>query len=65
MTLPTLRFLVLIAGTCTLAGAAEPISIGSRLELFVDNFLIDQAEGVEQVRQTPIPREVALVFDRP
>ena len=65
MTLPTLRFLVLIAGTCTLAGAAEPISIGSRLELFVDNFLIDQAEGVEQVLQTPIPREVALVFDRP
>ena len=65
MTLQTLLSLILSAGTCSLAAAAEPIKIGSRLELFVDDYLIDQTDGVEQVLHTPIPREIALVFDRP
>lgn len=39
--------------------------IGSRLELFVDHFLIDRLEGARLVLQHPQPAEVALRFDRP
>ncbi len=46
-------------------GAAEPINIGSRLELLVDDYLLDGREGVELRLHHPTPREVAIVFDRP
>ncbi len=44
----------------------EVIHIGSRLELFVDNFLIDTLLGraVPQMHH-PIPREVAIVHGQP
>ncbi|MBD3672796.1 MAG: hypothetical protein HUJ26_04655 [Planctomycetaceae bacterium] len=46
--------------------AEEPIEIGSRRELFVDNFLIQSLDGdAKQVLQQPTPHEVVLVTDKP
>jgi len=39
--------------------------IGSRRELFVDEFLIEQAQGVRRALQQPVRREVVLVTDQP
>lgn len=39
--------------------------IGSRLELFIDDWLIDAMQGVTLKLHHPIPRETALDFDRP
>jgi hypothetical protein len=50
---------------CSVAGAAEPIDIGSRLELMVDGYLIDSMAGVSLRLHKPTPREVAIVFDAP
>ena len=54
---------------CALAGASfagEPIDIGSRLELFVDDYLIDKMTGdAEQRLHKPAPHEVVLVTDKP
>lgn len=41
------------------------IDIGSRLELFVDDYLIESVTGVRQELQHPVQREVALQFDAP
>ena len=43
----------------------EPIHIGSRLEIFVDDWLIDRLSGAERRLHHPVPQEVAMVFDRP
>ncbi len=45
---------------------ADPIEIGSRLELFVDDHIIERATGGAQLRlHRPTRREVAMVFDAP
>ena len=50
----------------TVAGAAEPINIASRRELFVDDHLIDRLTGTAELRlHHPTPREVALAHDAP
>ncbi len=41
------------------------IDIGSRLELFVDDYLVDRLHGAERVLQHPMPQEVSMRFDRP
>ena len=48
------------------ASAAEPVDIGSRLELFVDDFLIDSLSGgaTQKVHQ-PAPGEVVVVTGEP
>lgn len=43
--------------------AAAPIDIGSRLELMVDDFLIDRTDNAELKLHHPHPREVVLRFD--
>lgn len=46
--------------------SAESLDIGSRLELFVDDYLIDELAGDAQLKlHRPEPREVVLVTDRP
>lgn len=46
--------------------AEDPINIGSRRELFVDDFLIDTLSGdAKQVVQQPTPQEVVLTTDKP
>lgn len=42
-----------------------PIAIGSRRELFVDDFLIDSLRGAELTLHKPEPRDVALICDAP
>jgi len=41
------------------------IDIGSRLELFVDDYLIDQMEGVSLNLHHPTPKEVVIHLDQP
>lgn len=49
----------------SLALAAEPIDIGSRLEPLVDDYLIDRLDGAALTLHHPVPREVAIVHDAP
>ena len=44
---------------------SEPIDIGSRLELFVDDELIESLIGAQRRLHHPVPQDVVLVFDRP
>jgi len=41
------------------------LDIGSRLELFVDDWIIDAMHNLRLVLHRPIPREVAIEFDEP
>ena len=41
------------------------IGIGSRLEPFVDDHLVDTMEGLTLKLHSPIPRDRAIVFDKP
>ena len=45
--------------------AADPIDIASRWELFVDEFLIAQKNGVTHKLHDPIKREIVLTTDQP
>ena len=45
--------------------AAEPIQIDSRLELMVDDYLIDKMTGARLVLHQPEKREVAIHYDAP
>ena len=50
--------LLVTIGTSMVGQGAEPIDIGSRLELFVDSHLIEAVTGdVQQVVQNPQPQE--------
>ena len=44
---------------------ANPIDIGSRLEPFVDDYLIDRIEDATLWMHNPEPKNVVLRFDRP
>ena len=57
-------FLVFSLALAGQEGSQEPLDIGSRLELFVDNFLIDAMDRVQLRLHHPVPREVVLVLDR-
>ena len=46
-------------------GEANVLEIGSRRELFVDDFLIERLDGARRVLHHPTPREVSLVRDQP
>jgi hypothetical protein len=60
-----LVIVLLICGTA-LAGAAEPIRLDGRWELFVDDYLIERMEGEVSLRlHRPAPQEVVMVHDRP
>ena len=46
--------------------AADPIDIGSRRELFVDEALIEKLSGGAKLTlHRPTPREIAMTFDQP
>ena len=46
-------------------GAQEPLDIGSRLELFVDDYLIESMDGVRLKLHEPYSAGKVLTFDRP
>ena len=52
----------LVAST---GGAAEPVALGDRLELFADEALVASHQGLERVVQQPVPGEVVLTMDAP
>ncbi len=60
-----LALAVLLLSAISMASGAEPISLGSRRELFVDKFLIDKLDGLSLRLQPPQPGGVALKFDQP
>ena len=43
----------------------QPLDIGSRLELFVDEFLVDQFRGLELQLHPPVSAGRVFSFDRP
>ena len=45
--------------------AESTIDIGSRLELFVDDYLIDSMDGTDLKLHKPVGREIVLQHDRP
>ncbi len=56
----------LLALAAVAARAAEPLAIGSRLELLVDDYLVEKLGGAAQLRMhQPVPREICLVLDAP
>ena len=62
VTVPVLLVLLLSAIT---ASADEPINIGSRRELFVDDTLIERLEGAHRRLHHPVARDIAIVHDAP
>ncbi|MDP1588649.1 MAG: hypothetical protein Q8M07_12950 [Prosthecobacter sp.] len=61
---PRLIYLGCLVMACPLL-AMEPIDIGSRRELFVDDFLIEKLRDTELKLHNPEPREVVLVCNQP
>ena len=59
------RLLALILLLAAPATAAAPVEIGTRWELFVDEFLVAEKSGVALKLHEPVKREVVLVTDRP
>ena len=58
--------LFLIAGTFSFsAHAADPINLGSRWELFVDEYLVAEKSGVALKLHEPVRREIVLTTDQP
>lgn len=58
---PTYAFAMLLLLSAS-AGSTEPVEIGSRLELFVDDFLIDSTDG-DVSRQMVLPQPKEVVFE--
>ena len=62
----SIPFLALLMVATETAVADEPIDIGTRRELFVDELLIESVTGdAERIVRQPEPQEVVLVTDRP
>ena len=61
-----LTLIALFLGLPCVAIAAGPIEIGGRLELFVDNHVIDEITGDAKLHlHKPVAKEVVLTTDRP
>lgn len=56
---------LLMSAPAALAGEKGPIELGSRRELMVDHFLLDQLDGVSLELQTPRDEGTVVEFDRP
>jgi hypothetical protein len=53
------------AAILSVSFAAEPIDVGSRLEPFVDGYLISATSNLSHTLHTPAQREVAIDHDQP
>lgn len=61
-----LCLLTVLTATCTVARADEPVNVGNRRELFLDDVLVGRLEGgAQRVFHRPVPREVVIRFDQP
>ena len=59
----TVHIDTVVTGRNTLAESV--IEIGSRLELFVDDYLIDTLSGATRTMNKPSPQNVVMEFDKP
>ena len=57
--------LALATSAAEVTDSKEPVDIGSRLELFVDDFLIDSMDGVSLKLHAPVSAGKIISFDRP
>ncbi|NOY82193.1 MAG: hypothetical protein GXP31_14440 [Kiritimatiellaeota bacterium] len=57
--------ILLAGGLSATAPGNGPVDIGSQRELFVDGRLIERLTNARQVLHHPVPREVAIVHDKP
>jgi len=58
--------IVVVLVLATMSSAQTPIDIGSRLELMVDDHLVDAMTGGAEFRlHRPVPQEVAITHDEP
>ena len=58
-------FSIATALLARLGAQAAPLDIGSRWELFVDDYLVQQSDGIALKLHAPVKREVVLVTDQP
>ncbi len=59
-------FLIGLTALLGAAQAEDPVIIGDRRELFLDDLLVDRLEGdAQRVFHKPVPREVVMKFDQP
>jgi len=63
--LQALAILAATAAVASIAAGAEPIDIGSRLELMVDDYLIEDITGATLMLHHPATREVAIDHNEP
>ena len=56
---------ILFPARLSAAEASQAVDIGSRSELFVDNFLIEKLDGARRMLHQPTPREISLVRNKP
>ena len=56
---------LLVLTVVPLAMADKPIDIGTRRELFIDDYMIDSMTNVELKMHEPVRREVSMKFDKP
>ncbi len=57
--------LVTLATTSTETAERSAVDIGSRRELFTDDFIIDSLRGAELRLHHPTPREIVITYDEP
>ena len=59
------RVVLFLCALAALAAPPEPLRIGSDLQLFVDDYLIESMNGVTLKLHQPAPAGKAIAFDRP
>ena len=57
--------LLLVSAALITTAHADVLNIGSRLEPFIDDYIIERMDGVSLQLQHPIPREEVIRFDEP
>jgi len=57
--------ILIFAGFCLPVGSQEPLDLGSKRELFVDDYLIDTLDNLSLQLHEPVLRDVSFKFDLP
>jgi hypothetical protein len=62
---PVLFFVAAVFALGSACAPTEVLEIGSRLELLVDDYLIDEVNGLDFRLHSPVPQEIVIVHDAP
>src|SRR4051812_34483085 len=63
--LPCAWLLLLQLPSLSHAASSEPVDVKSRVEMFVDDFLVDSSKNVSLKLNPPERREIVLALDKP